>query len=51
MIKETKTLNRKGISDLIDLYKSNQKFRDEIIDLVEDKTELSIDQILDKRFK
>ena len=51
MKRETKTLNKKSISDLIDLYKNNQKFRDEIIDFVEDKTELSIDQIFDNRFK
>ena len=48
---ETKTLNRKGITVLSDLYKNNQKFKDEIIDFIRDKTELSVDQILDKRFK
>ena len=48
---ETKTLNRKGITVLSDLYTNNQKFKEEIIDFIRDKTELSADQILDKRFK
>ena len=49
--KETKTLNRKLITVLIDLCKNNQKFKDEIIDFIRDKTELGVDQISDKRFK
>ena len=48
---ETKTLNREGITVSSDLYKNNQKIKDEIIDFITDKTELGIDQILDKRFK
>ena len=48
---ETKTLNRKCITVLSDLYKNNQKFKDEIIDFIRDKTELGVDQFLDKRFK
>ena len=47
----TKILNRKGITVLSDPYKNNQKFKDKIIDIIRDKTELDVDQILDKRFK
>ena len=36
---------------LSDIYKNNQKFEDEIINFTRDKTELAVDQILDKRFK
>ena len=34
MNKKTKTFNKKGRDDLIDLYKKNEKFRDEIINFV-----------------
>ena len=48
---ETKILNRKGMTVLIDLYKNNKKFKDEVIDFIRDKTELGVDKILDKGFK
>ena len=48
---ETKSLNRRGIAVLSDLYKNIQTFKDEIIDFIRDKTELGVDLILDKRFK
>ena len=51
MSEETGTLNKKGLNDLNYLYKNNQKFRDEIINLIGDKAGLSNDKILDKRFK
>ena len=51
MNKKTGTLNKKCRDDLNDLYKNNQKFRDEIINFVGDKTGLSNEKILDKRFK
>ena len=35
---------------LCDIYKNNQKFEDGIIDFTRDKTELVVDQILDKKF-
>ena len=46
---ETKTFFRKGITVLSDLYKKNQKTKDETIDFIRDKTELGVDQILDKK--
>ena len=33
------------------MHKNNQKIRDEIIDIIRDKTEMGVDQILDERFK
>ena len=63
MNKKTKTFNKKGRDDLIDLYKKNEKIRDEIINFVGDRAGLSIDpalsptildksndEILDKRY-
>ena len=51
MKKKTGTLNKKCRDDLNDLFKNNQKFRDEFINFVGDKAGLSNDQITDKRFK
>ena len=48
---ETGTLNKNGIDCLNDLYKYNQKFRDENINFVGDKAGLSNEKILDKRYK
>ena len=48
---ETEALNKKGRDDLNDLYINNQKFRDEVINLVGDKTVLGNEKILDKRYK
>ena len=48
---ETQALSEKGRDDLKDLYKNNQKFREEVINIVGDKTGLGNDQILDKRYK
>ena len=48
---ETEALNEKGRGDLSELYKNNQKFRDEIINFVGDKAELSNEKILDERYK
>ena len=47
---ETEALNKKGRDDLNDLYKNNQKFKDEVINFIRDETELSNEKILDKRF-
>ena len=44
-------LSKKGRNDLNDLYKNNQKFKDQIINFVGDKAELDREKILDKRFK
>ena len=51
MDEETEVLNEKARVDLLHLYKKNQKFRDEIINSVGDKTGLSNEKILDKRYK
>ena len=48
---ETEALNEKGRDHLKDLYKNTQKFRDEVINFVEDKTGLGNEKILDKRYK
>ena len=48
---ETEALNEKGRDDLKDLYKHNQKSRDEVISFVGDNTGLGIEKILDKRYK
>ena len=42
-ILKKRTLIRKGITVLSDLYKSNQKFKVETIDFIRDKTELGVD--------
>ena len=47
----TEALNKKGRDDLNDLYKNNQKFKDETINFIRDEIELSNKNILDKRFK
>ena len=51
MNKKTGTLNKKGVRNLYNLYESNPKFRDEIINFVGNKAGLSNDQIIDKRHK
>ena len=51
MDEETEALNKKGGDNLNDLYNNNQNFRDEIINFVGDKAELSNEKILDKRYK
>ena len=51
MNEETGTLNKKGLDDLNDLYKNNQKFRDEVINFVGGEAGLSNDQIIDKKNK
>ena len=51
MDEETEGLNEKGKNDLLDLCKNNQEFRDETINFVGDKAELSNEKILDKRYK
>ena len=43
---ETEAPNKKGRDDLNDLYKNNQKFTDEIINVVRDETELSNKNVL-----
>ena len=48
---KTGTLNKKGRDDLNNLYKNNQRFRDNIINFGGDKAGLSNDQIIDKRYK
>ena len=47
---DTEALNKKARYDLNDLYKNNQKFRDEIINFIGDETELGNEKILDKRY-
>ena len=51
MNKKTGTLHKKGRDELNDLYKNNQKIRDEIINFDGDKTELGNEKIIDKRLK
>ena len=51
MDEETEALNKKVGDDLNELYKKNQNFRDEFINFVGDKPELSNEKILDKRYK
>ena len=48
---ETKFFNKKGLADLANLYDNNKKFRDKIINFVEDKTLLNDEEILGKTFK
>ena len=48
---ETEALSNKGTKGLNELYKNNQKFKDEIINFVEDEAELDREKILCKRFK
>ena len=48
---ETETLNEISRDDLNELYKNSQKFRDEYINFVGDKAELSNEKSLDKRYK
>ena len=48
---ETEALNKKGEDDLKDLYKNNQKFRDDVINFIGDETGLGNEKILDKRYK
>ena len=45
MREETGTLNKKALDDLNDLYKNNQKFRDEIINFVGGNAGLSNEKI------
>ena len=47
---ETKFLSKKGQADLFNLYDNIEKFGDEFINFVRDKTELNDEEILDKRF-
>ena len=49
MNKKTSTLNKKARDDINDLYKKNQKFRDEIVNFVGDKAGLSNEHIIDKK--
>ena len=51
MNRKTKTLNKKGRDDLNELYRKNERLRDEISNFVGDKIGLSNDQIIDKRYK
>ena len=51
MNQETGTLNKKVLDGLNDIYKNNQKFRDELINFVGGKAGLSNEKIFDKRFK
>ena len=44
-------INKKGRDDFKDLYENNQKFRDEVVHLVGDKTGLGNEKMLDKRYK
>ena len=48
---KTKVLNKKGQADSVNLYDSNELFRDENMNFVRDKTLLNDEKILDKRFK
>ena len=48
---ETEALNKKGRDYLNDLYKNNQKFKDEIINFIRDETGLKNPKILGQRFK
>ena len=48
---EIGTLNRKGQKFLSNLYGNNEEFRDEIINIIRDKTELDLEVILDRRYK
>ena len=48
---DTKALNKKGRDDLNDLYINNQKFRDEVVNLIGDKTGLNNEKNLDKRYE
>ena len=48
---KTGALSNKGRKNLNELHKNNQKFKDEIINFVEDKAELDREKILYKRFK
>ena len=49
MNQEIGTLNKKVLDDSNDLYKDNQKFKNEIINFVGDKAGLSNDKFLDKK--
>ena len=51
MDQNTGTLNKEGRGDLNDIYEKNQKFRNEIINLVGDKAGLINEQSLQKRYK
>ena len=48
---DTEALSNNGKKDLNELYKNNQKFKDEIINFVEDKAKLDREKVLDKRLK
>ena len=50
MNEETGTLNKKNLDDLNDLYKTNKKFRVEIINFVRYKAGVCNESILDIRF-
>ena len=51
MNKNIGNLNKNGRDDSNNLYKNNQKFRDEIINFAGDKAGLSNDKIIDKSYK
>ena len=51
LVEETVLINKEGRRYLNSLYGNNEKFRDEIIIFVRDKTELDFEVILDRGYK
>ena len=48
---DTEALNKRVRDNLYNLYKNDQKFKDEIIIFISDETEFSNEKIVDKKYK